>query len=46
MSLRKGKKPWIFCFNSACPSNKARLDAWKAKQAEAQGSVQDKEETK
>lgn len=38
MSLRKGKKPWIFCFNSQCPSNKARIDAWKAKQAEAQSS--------
>ena len=20
MSLRKGKRPWIFCFNPQCPS--------------------------
>jgi len=24
MSLRKGKKPWIFCFNPECPSRKER----------------------
>ena len=29
MSLRKGKKPWIFCFNPECPSNKERLEAYR-----------------
>ncbi|VVB84057.1 Reverse gyrase [uncultured archaeon] len=29
MSLRKGKKPWIFCFNSECESNKKRLEEYK-----------------
>ncbi len=31
MSLRKGKKPWIFCFNSDCESNKQRLEEYRAK---------------
>jgi len=31
MSLKKGKKPWFFCFNTACPSNKERLDAYREK---------------
>jgi DNA topoisomerase-1 len=29
MSLRKGKKPWIFCFNPECPSNKKRIEEYK-----------------
>jgi len=33
LSLRKGKKPWIFCFNSACPTNKERIEAYKKKLA-------------
>jgi DNA topoisomerase-1 len=28
MSLRSGKKPWIFCFNRECPSNKKRLEEY------------------
>jgi len=31
MSLRKGKKPWIFCFNSDCESNKKRLEEYREK---------------
>ena len=31
MSLRKGKKPWIFCFNSECESNKKRLEEYREK---------------
>ncbi len=34
MSIRKGKKPWFFCFNSACPTNKERIEAYKKKQEE------------
>jgi DNA topoisomerase-1 len=34
MSLRKGKKPWIFCFNSECESNKKRLEEYRNKKAE------------
>ncbi|MEK6913644.1 MAG: DNA topoisomerase I [Nanoarchaeota archaeon] len=34
ISLRKGKKPWIFCFNSECESNKKRLEEYRAKKAE------------
>ncbi len=29
MSIRSGKKPWIFCFNTACPTNKERLEEYK-----------------
>ncbi len=29
MSLRKGKKPWIFCFNSECETNKKRIEEYR-----------------
>lgn len=32
LSIRKGKRPWEFCFNPECASNKKRLEEWKAKQ--------------
>ncbi len=32
ISIRKGKKPWIFCFNPECPTNKERIEAYKKKQ--------------
>lgn len=31
MSLRKGKGPWIFCFNSDCPKNKKRVEEYNEK---------------
>ncbi len=31
MSLKKGKKPWIFCFNPMCPTNKERIESYKKK---------------
>jgi len=37
MSLSKGKKPWIFCFNTDCETNRERREAYEqklAKQAE------------
>ncbi len=34
MSLRKGKKPWIFCFNNQCITNKERLEEYKKKKEE------------
>ena len=36
MALQKGKKPWIFCFNTECPSNKERVEAYRKKLAEEQ----------
>jgi len=33
MSLQKGKRPWIFCFNPECPTNKKRIEEYKKKQA-------------
>jgi len=32
MSLRKGKKPWFFCFNPNCPINKQRIEEYRKKQ--------------
>jgi len=34
MALKPGKKPWFFCFNKECPTNKKRLEEYKAKQEE------------
>ncbi|MBU2612239.1 MAG: topoisomerase DNA-binding C4 zinc finger domain-containing protein, partial [Nanoarchaeota archaeon] len=31
MAIQKGKKPWIFCFNSECPTNKERIKEYKKK---------------
>ena len=35
MLLKSGKKPWIFCFNRDCPSNKKRLEEYYKKKEEA-----------
>ncbi|MCK5624396.1 DNA topoisomerase I [Candidatus Pacearchaeota archaeon] len=32
MSIKKGKKPWFFCFNPECETNKERIEAYKNKQ--------------
>lgn len=32
MRISKGKRPWIFCFNPNCQTNKERLEAYKQKQ--------------
>ncbi len=29
MSLRFGKRPWFFCFNSECPTNKKRIEEYR-----------------
>jgi DNA topoisomerase-1 len=29
MRLSKGKRPWIFCFNPDCPTNKERIEKYK-----------------
>ncbi len=31
MALKPGKKPWFFCFNKECPTNKKRLEEYQAK---------------
>ncbi len=33
LSIRKGKRPWQFCFNSECPSVKKRIEEWKENKA-------------
>lgn len=34
MSIRKGKKPWIFCFNKDCKINIERLEEYRKKKQE------------
>ena len=34
ISLKKGKKPWIFCFNKECEINKQRLEEYRRKREE------------
>jgi len=29
MSLKKGKRPWTFCFNTSCPTNEERIKKYK-----------------
>ena len=36
MSLRKGRKPWLFCFNTECPTNKERIEEYKKRNLENQ----------
>lgn len=31
MTLQKGKRPWIFCFNTDCETNKKRIEEYKKK---------------
>jgi len=33
MRLTKGRKPWIFCFNTECPTNKKRIEEYKKNQS-------------
>ena len=41
MSLRAGKKPWMFCFNKNCETNKKRLEEYyKKKEEEQKNSVE------
>jgi len=37
MSLRAGKKPWFFCFNRECETNKKRLEEYYKKKEEETG---------
>lgn len=34
ISIRKGKKPWQFCFNPQCPTNKQRIEEYQKKKLE------------
>ncbi len=38
MRLSKGKRPWIFCFNPECESNKKRLEEYRLKKQEEENS--------
>jgi DNA topoisomerase-1 len=34
MSIRKGKKPWTFCFNPQCETNRERLEEYRKKHSQ------------
>ena len=38
ISLKKGKRPWEFCFNPECPDNKKRREDWEKKHGRKIGS--------
>ena len=38
MRLAKGKRPWIFCFNKNCESNKKRLEEYRQKQQDEENN--------
>ena len=44
LAIRKGKRPWEFCFNPECPIEKQKREAWQAKRAESTNSVIKKDE--
>ncbi|OGJ17066.1 DNA topoisomerase I [Candidatus Pacearchaeota archaeon RBG_13_33_26] len=41
--LSKGKRPWIFCFNPECESNKKRLEEYRIKKAGENLETENKE---
>ncbi|MGD9276854.1 MAG: DNA topoisomerase I [Candidatus Pacearchaeota archaeon] len=42
LSLRKGKKPWIFCFNRECETNKEWVEKAEERRREFENSASDK----
>lgn len=43
MRLSKGKRPWIFCFNPECQTNKERMEEYRKKKEEAENSEEPEE---
>jgi hypothetical protein len=43
MRLTKGKRPWIFCFNSECESNKKRLEEYREKKQKESSEIESEE---
>lgn len=37
MALNQGRKPWFFCFNNECPTNKKRIEEYNKKKEEEEG---------
>jgi DNA topoisomerase I len=40
MSLKKGKRPWFFCFNDKCETNRERIEEYRKKKAEEENAAQ------
>lgn len=38
ISIRRGKRPWIFCFNPECETNKERIEEYRRKKAAEENS--------
>ncbi len=43
MRLSKGKRPWIFCFNNECESNKKRLEEYREKKERENSEIKSEE---
>jgi hypothetical protein len=39
LAIRKGKRPWEFCFNPECPIEKAKRDKWSKKNESESESI-------
>jgi DNA topoisomerase-1 len=46
LAIRKGKRPWEFCFNINCEVNKALREEWEAKKAAREAYAAKQEEEK
>ena len=43
LSIRKGKRPWVFCFNPQCPTNKERIEEYRKKKEKERNILKDHE---
>ncbi|MEI6849720.1 MAG: DNA topoisomerase, partial [archaeon] len=43
LAIRKGKRPWEFCFNPECPIEKAKKEAWAAKKNDKTNTTESSE---
>ena len=41
LAIRKGKRPWEFCFNINCEANKALREEWERKKAAREVKAQE-----
>lgn len=44
LAIRKGKRPWEFCFNPECPIEKKKREEWAAKKEKRAGNEENSEE--
>jgi ssDNA-binding Zn-finger/Zn-ribbon topoisomerase 1 len=44
LAIRKGKRPWEFCFNPECPVEKKKREEWQAKKNAAKAESEQEQE--